>query len=258
MSVVPDAHTSIPTSARDVSLVGRQLFTLNVRSAEPLGTDRWVLLVPQPPSAFSVGLAAGFVLFEEVLPPNLVVLDRDTETGERWRHRYLKLTYATGDYRPYEDLVAQAARESGVGETRAAALIAAWGDLKPWPEASRVLRTLKPHVPLAVVTNCSETMGKAAAGRVGIAFDPVVTAERAGAYKPDPRPYTLALQELGIAPEKALFVAGSAFDVTGAGAIGMPVFWHNHVGLPSPGSAPALIAEHRSLDPLVETVLRPH
>lgn len=181
----------------------------------------------------------------------------DAETGGRWRHHYLKLTYATGDYRPYEDMVAQAARESGVGDETAEALVAGWGDLEPWPEAKEVLSKLKPHVPLAVVTNCSERMGRAAAGRVGIDFDLVVTAERAGAYKPDPRPYTLALRELDVAPEKALFVAGSAFDVNGAGAIGMPVFWHNHVGLLAPERATALIAEHRSLEPLIETVLGP-
>ena len=179
----------------------------------------------------------------------------DAETGERWRHHYLKLTYATGDYRPYEEMVTQAARESGVGEATAEALVAGWGDLMPWPEARHVLETLKRQVPLAVVTNCSERLGRAAAERVGVPFDLVVTAERAGAYKPDPRPYRLALQELDVAPERALFVAGSVFDVNGAGAIGMPVFWHNHVGLPTPDAAPALIAEHRSLGPLVETVL---
>lgn len=174
----------------------------------------------------------------------------DPETGGRWRHGYLKLTYATGDYQPYEELVTQAARESGVGEAAAERLIARWGDLKPWPEARAVLNDLKQSLPLAVVTNCSETMGHIAAGTVGVPFDLVVTAERAGAYKPDPRPYRMALEELGVAPERALFVAGSAFDVGGAGAIGMPVYWHNHVGLAAHGDTSALIAEERSLEPL--------
>ena len=37
------------------------------------------------------------------------------------------------------------------------------------------------------------------------------------------------LAELG--PERTLFVAGSASDVPGAGGLGMPVFWHNRIGL---------------------------
>jgi 2-haloacid dehalogenase len=40
----------------------------------------------------------------------------------------------------------------------------------------------------------------------------VVTAERAGAYKPRPEPYHYALEELAVAPEAVLFVAGSPND----------------------------------------------
>lgn len=179
----------------------------------------------------------------------------DAEAGGRWRHAYLRLTYATGDYQPYEDLVRQAARESGVGEASAERLIAQWATLRPWPEARSVLNTLKQYLPLAVVTNCSERLGHIAADTLGVPFDCVVTAERAGAYKPDPRPYRMALEELGLAPKRALFVAGSAFDVGGAGAIGMPVYWHNHVGLAAHGDTSALISEQRSLKPLCEVAL---
>lgn len=177
------------------------------------------------------------------------------DMGGRWRHRYLRLTYATGDYVPYETLVAQAARESGAGKRAAEHLIASWSSLKPWPEARAVLNALKPRLRLAVVTNCSERLGRIAVANTGVDFDHVVTAERAGAYKPDPRPYRMALEELGVAPARALFVAGSAFDVAGAGALGMPVYWHNHAGLAPHGDASALIAEERSLEPLREIAL---
>ncbi|MGY4424364.1 hypothetical protein ACVWY2_006813 [Bradyrhizobium sp. JR6.1] len=36
------------------------------------------------------------------------------EAGLRWRAEYLKNTYATGRYRPYEDLVGEAARNVGL------------------------------------------------------------------------------------------------------------------------------------------------
>jgi len=179
----------------------------------------------------------------------------DAEAGTRWRHRYLRLTYDTGDYVPYEDLVRQAARESGLGETTGDALIARWSELEPWPEAKAVLAALKESVPIAVVTNCSNRLGEIAVGRTDTDYDVVVIAERAGAYKPDPRPYRLALDELGVAPERALFVAGSPFDVGGAGRMGMPVFWHNKAGLAHPEDGmDALIAEEPSLDPLLNLV----
>jgi 2-haloacid dehalogenase len=34
--------------------------------------------------------------------------------GRRWRARYLALTYGSGAYRPYEELVAEAALEAGL------------------------------------------------------------------------------------------------------------------------------------------------
>lgn len=176
----------------------------------------------------------------------------DAEAGTRWRHHYLNLTYATGDYQPYEDLVLQAARECDLGEATGQSLIARWDELELWPEAPTVLTALKAHVPLAVVTNCSERLGRIAVAKADVSFDAVVIAESAGAYKPDPRPYKRALAELDVAPERALFVAGSPFDVDGAGRLGMPVYWHNKAGLPRPRDGlDALIAEHSSLEPLV-------
>jgi len=180
----------------------------------------------------------------------------DDETGRRWRHHYLHLTYGTGDYQPYEELVVQAARESGLDEELGHQLVARWDELEPWPEVPDVLKTLKTSgIPLAVVTNCSLRLGEMAVAKTGIDYDVVVIAERAGAYKPDPRPYRMALDELGVVPERALFVAGSMFDVNGAGRLGMPVYWHNKAGLPRPEEgSDALIAEERSLEPLLDYV----
>jgi FMN phosphatase YigB (HAD superfamily) len=75
------------------------------------------------------------------------------------------------------------------------------------------------------------------ANSLGNPFDVVVSAERAGAYKPDPRPYQLALDELDLSPDQVLFVAGSAHDVGGALAVGMPVVWVNRLDLPAPPEA---------------------
>jgi 2-haloacid dehalogenase len=54
-----------------------------------------------------------------------------------------------------------------------------------------------------------------------------VTSERAGFYKPHPAPYRLALAELGLPPERVLFVCGSGFDLFGTAAVGLDTLWHN-------------------------------
>lgn len=62
-------------------------------------------------------------------------------------------------------------------------------------------------------------------------FDVVVNAERAGFYKPDGQPYRLALEELGVEAARTFFVAGSPFDLVGCAKVGLPVYWHNRIGL---------------------------
>jgi 2-haloacid dehalogenase len=108
-----------------------------------------------------------------------------------------------------------------------------------WDGARELLLALKPHCRLAVVTNCSKRLGHLAAERLGIDWDVVVTSEEAGFYKPDPRPYQLALDRLGVKPQDAAFVAGSGYDMFGTSAVGLRTFWHNRVGLSLPQGAPS-------------------
>jgi HAD superfamily hydrolase (TIGR01493 family) len=154
------------------------------------------------------------------------------------RMRYLHATAAIEGYRPYEDVIAESA---GPG------LLERWDEVEPWPEAREALTALRGRgVLLAVATNCSVELGRRAAARVGVGFDAVVTAEEAGAYKPNPEPYRLALDRLGVAAADALFVAGSPLDLRGASSVGMDVVWHNRAGLDR-GDAPAPLQELRSL-----------
>ena len=176
------------------------------------------------------------------------------KSGLSWRRRYIHLTYAAGKYRPYEDIIHEAAAVEGIPEDRPARLIQSWNRLEPWPETTAVLERLQQLVALAVVTNCSETLGAIAVEKTRIEFTQVVTAERAGFYKPHPKAYRLALEALGVEPSRALFVAGSPADLPGATSAGMPVFWHNRLGLAQldPSAAATFVSE--SLWPLIEIV----
>ncbi|OZI50537.1 HAD-IA family hydrolase [Bordetella genomosp. 4] len=158
--------------------------------------------------------------------------------GRAWRAEYLRLTYGCGRYVPYEQLVRDAARAVGLAEAAPAALEAGWDNLPPWDGARTLLQALRPHCRLAVVTNCSQRLGERAAALLGIEWDAVVTSEQAGYYKPDPRPYQMALDILNVKPADAAFVAGSGYDLFGTSRVGLRTYWHNRVGLALPDGAP--------------------
>lgn len=158
---------------------------------------------------------------------------RSEEAGLAWRKRYLQLTLEAGLYRDYEEIVKEAAEKVGVTRERAEDLIQHWGEIEPWPETSHVVRVLTEIVPVGVATNSSIALADVAVASIGVSIPVVVTAEEAGYFKPHPRPYRMALEKLGCEAEQVLFVAGSPGDVSGASEVGMPVFWHNRMRLPS-------------------------
>jgi len=158
--------------------------------------------------------------------------------------------------RPYEALVAEAAAGVGLPRRLADDLAARYAELRPWPGVAEELAALAAtDIKLGVATNCSEALGRIAAAGVGVPFDTVVTAERAGFYKPDAAPYRLALAELGVAPERCLFVAGSAYDLVGASRVGLDIWWHDRVGMTKPPEAPEPLRHASNLSGLTNFVL---
>ncbi|WP_295132384.1 HAD-IA family hydrolase [uncultured Reyranella sp.] len=173
------------------------------------------------------------------------------ERGRAWRAGYLRLTYGCGAYIPYEQLVREAAVATGLPGEAADALEARWLELPPWSGAQAALDALAGRTKLGVVTNCSIRLGRQAASRLKVHWDCVITAEEAGCYKPDPRPYRRALEALGVAPGEAAFVAGSGYDLFGTSAVGLRTYWHNRVGLARPDGAPPAALERSTLDDLL-------
>lgn len=162
------------------------------------------------------------------------------EAGERWHAASQRLLRGR-DYYPFERNLRDAAREADITTDRADELIRRWGDFEPWPDTPETLAALR-GIRTFIVTNCSEVLAHRATAVLG-PFDLVMTAEQAGAYKPDPRPYAAALEALGLPAERVLFVAGSAHDVGGASRVGMEVYWANRGGVAAPSDAVALREE---------------
>ncbi|MGH2498694.1 MAG: HAD-IA family hydrolase, partial [Candidatus Limnocylindria bacterium] len=147
------------------------------------------------------------------------------DAGTRW-HAASGARLRGRPYRTFEDIVREAAVEADLTSEHAETLLRRWGEFEPWPDTADALADLGDR-PRFIVTNCSLRLGELAAARLPQRFDLVMTAERAGAYKPDPRPYRAALEALGLDPASVLFVAGSAHDVGGASRVGMDVYWAN-------------------------------
>jgi 2-haloalkanoic acid dehalogenase type II len=157
--------------------------------------------------------------------------------GMRW-HAASQALLRGRTYRPFDGVVRDSAAEVGIAPAKAEELLLRWGEFDPWPDVPAVLARLG-DAKRFIVTNCSRDLGARAAKRAGT-FDLVMTAEEAGAYKPDPRPYRAALATLGLEAGDVLFVAGSAHDVGGAARVGMDVYWANRGQVPAPSDGVAL------------------
>src|SRR5258708_6301089 len=90
----------------------------------------------------------------------------DEDLGRRWRSTSLQIVTSTGAYQPYELIVRRATAQVGLPPDRAVALLARWGELRPWPEAPDILRRLQGRR-LAIVTNCSQSLAEMASQATG-------------------------------------------------------------------------------------------
>lgn len=101
-----------------------------------------------------------------------------------------------------------------------------------WPafsDSAPALAYLQQHYRLGVVSNVDRVSFVFSNDKLGVTFDIVVTAEDAGAYKPDPKPFHLALErmtEIGIAHDAILHTAQSLFhDHDPARRLGLTSCW---------------------------------
>jgi HAD superfamily hydrolase (TIGR01509 family) len=89
------------------------------------------------------------------------------------------------------------------------------------PDAGAVLLRLRRlGLAVAVVSNWDVGLARHLDG-LGVADLTVVTSAEAGAPKPDPAVFTLALERLEVKPERALHIGDSDSDGAGASAAGM-------------------------------------
>lgn len=91
-----------------------------------------------------------------------------------------------------------------------------------FPDTSSSLRRLARRRRLGIVSNIDRALLAETLGRLMAPLSMAATAEEARAYKPDPAPFHLALERLGLSPSEVLHVAfGWKYDLGPARALGM-------------------------------------
>ena len=110
--------------------------------------------------------------------------------------------------------------------------------MEAYPDAEPAISHLQQEVPMAIVTNGAPDTQRTKLSLTGLdRFGlPTVVAGEIGIGKPSPEPFLLALDQLGVAPEQAVFVGDSITrDITPALNLGMTALLiTRHPGDPDP------------------------
>jgi 2-haloacid dehalogenase len=156
-----------------------------------------------------------------------------------------------GPYLPYREVLARTLRaiaaEQG-GDVADEAVAIFGGSVVDWPafpDSAGALADLTARFRLGVITNCDDDLFAASERRLGVAFDPVVTAQQTRRYKPNPRGFELMFERVGLPTSRILHVAQSLFhDHVPAKRLGLATVWVNRrAGRPGSGATPPASAQ---------------
>ncbi|OCR00255.1 haloacid dehalogenase, type II [Oscillatoriales cyanobacterium USR001] len=116
---------------------------------------------------------------------------------------------------------------------------------QPFPDTVDALQALKKRFRLAIISNTDDELFADTAKHLQVEFDWIITAEQVKSYKPSPRNFEVAIQKMGISPDKLLHVAESIYhDIIPVKAMGLSAIWVNRrVGKIGFGATKAAIGE---------------
>lgn len=187
---------------------------------------------------------------------------RGAALSQAWRAKQLEYTWLRslmGRYDDFNAVTADAldwALESlGLAAKPDArtALMRAYRELSPFPEARAALERLAPGRTLAILSNGHPDMLDAVIDHNDFRVffgERVLSVHEAGVFKPDPRVYALATARLERPAQAIGFVSSNGWDAAGAKSFGLWTCWVNRAGAPVErlGSPPdAIVADLTAL-----------
>jgi 2-haloacid dehalogenase len=135
-----------------------------------------------------------------------------------------------------------------VGEPGLAELTLAWHRLDPWPDVPSGLARLRSRFPVVTLSNGNVALIVALSRHGGLAWDAVLGAEVARAYKPDPAVYLGAAASLALAPAELCLVAAHHADLAAGRECGLATAFvarpDEYGGAPAPDARFAQAWDH--------------
>lgn len=194
--------------------------------------------------------------------PKLVLFDLDRTIADYDGARLVRTRYAFephfSDRERLELAVAEALEHVGEGADHFEQVLAAHGISEPalvqeaqrrfqedlyrglrlFEETLDVVSAVATHASVGLITNGPTAIQRPKIELLEIEplFPVIVVSEEAGVWKPDPRIFHIALDQLNVAAADAIYVGDSAeHDVPGAHAAGLRAVWINRLGIDWPG-----------------------
>ncbi len=122
--------------------------------------------------------------------------------------------------------------------------------LTPYQEVPATLEKLEPRIPQVVLSNGSPDMLRKVVENNGLKsyFQAILSVDVLGIFKPSPKVYQLAVDQLEVAPGQIGFVSSNCWDAIGAKSFGLQVFWINRFNRPLENMGIVPDHEIRTLD----------
>jgi 2-haloacid dehalogenase len=127
-----------------------------------------------------------------------------------------------------------------LGDAERDRLRGAYLTLTPFPDVAAALAALAPR-PRWILSNGTLAMLEPLVRQSGLDayLDGVLSVDAAGIFKPSPRVYQLAVDQLRLPAPRIGFVSSNCWDAIGAKAFGLTTFWINRLHAPVDRHGPA-------------------
>ncbi|RMG48610.1 MAG: haloacid dehalogenase type II [Acidobacteria bacterium] len=139
-----------------------------------------------------------------------------------------------GPYVTYREVLRSVVREFGrrLGfrptPTERECLVDSLKDWPPFPDTIDALPKLKQAYRLAIISNVDDDLFALSARALPVEFDAIITAEQVRSYKPSLRNFQMAIDRIGVPPDRILHVAQSLYhDIVPARRLGLATVWVN-------------------------------
>ena len=134
-------------------------------------------------------------------------------------------------------------------------LLRAYHELACYPEVPDTLSNIKQiGLGTAILSNGSPEMLEAGVSNsnLGKVLDLIISVDTIKVFKPSPKVYQLATDQLGCNPEEILFFSSNAWDVSGAATFGFQTVWVNRFTQASERLPGTPVMEINTLDAVLE------